>query len=357
MRNCYLLLILFFSLTAFSADMGRKFDLNKFKATATQESINMIFLDEFRTVVTDYWNRIESAKRNKNQLLSGYWYSNDYFETLQKFGQKNLTKWLMDRDAFSNGFVDGKKGLILPEGASYSYYLATNFKPAEVIKNINENGIIFIDCSMAYQLALYKSILFIVGEEIFNQIFNQEVMRKMPMLDQFTQNTMLKGLIDGRDIDEPGVPGTHYYFQNHFLYQYKENCGESQGFNVFVVENDGITPKFIGFGLDPKGVTADEIKAKMVEIFNNEPFNKRVVSEKKWTKIAPTGIWLELMNFLGTLKIKSVDDEEVLTKIIAKFSAYNANNRIIKVLQDKKQEREKSIKIWSIYFSLEKFLK
>jgi hypothetical protein len=204
---------------------------------------------------------------------------------------------------------------------------------------------------MAYQLAYYKALLKIWGAPKFDTIFGEN--KNQPMFALETSATKLQPfveytLISARSLDV----GNNFYIHNHILYTYKDKNGEAKGFNLLVMENNGVDePKFIGFGLNPDGLTAREIREELINQFNQTPFNSRIVSQKKWQEIKPTDFQDLLMEFLKEQQINSTDDEEIFEKIkifitvtlAPKGGNINLYNQLIENINQLSEEGESGI--------------
>ncbi len=68
----------------------------------------------------------------------------------------------------------------------------------------------------------------------------------------------------------------------------------------------------MGLGLEPRGLTLDEIRGKLVSAFNGYSYNHKVTTPEEWAKQKPQGennIWRVLFDFLQDKKISSTNDK------------------------------------------------
>ncbi len=153
-------------------------------SVTNQEEFNLLILEEFRSIVTTYYNQIESAnKSNVNQVLtilsSGYWYPNDFYDQLIKHKENEriakLLAWLINTGSFRNGHIDPKHAYLQLDGnrekKTLQYLLKPNVKPSDAIKNLSSHRL-FIDCQIAYQIAYYRAALVFLNQSKFDEIFS-----------------------------------------------------------------------------------------------------------------------------------------------------------------------------------------
>ncbi len=186
-----------------------------------------------------------------------------------------------------------------------------------------------IDCSMACQIAYYRAILKLWGDEKFDKLFGSISMRKKPFLSNKTGNTMIGEFVHMELAQSSGEPGTHFVIANHPLYTFKDKSGEAQAYNLLVLEKTSEQTRFIGFGLNPDGMTASAIVEELVTQFNNIPFNERIVLPITWLRIKPQSGDEVLLVALKDMKIESLNDENIIDKLYnwfgVKYGYLNAN--------------------------------
>lgn len=323
----------------------------------TQETLNATALNEFHKIVGSYWKQLTS--NNISVLNSGYWYANDYFTALERHNQGQRKEWLKQRDAFVNGFAQPRTGLMI-KAAPFEYYLKAERQPSKVLNQLETSGFFFIDCSMAYQIAYYRAIITLWGHEKFDGLFGSPSMRKKPFLSTKTGNTMLGGFVDMTLAEVAGEPGTHFVISNHPLYTFKDKSGEAQAYNLLVLEKTSDEVRFIGFGLNPDGVTADAIAEQLLINFNQSPFNERIASETTWARIEPESGDAVLLEALKDMKVNSLNDMDIIDDLynwfIKKYGAFNAKGMKDYVSEQWQMKKEEEKLRLSVNLSLRKLL-
>lgn len=296
-----------------------------------QDSLNQVVLEEFKEIVREYNERLESARlaTNKDALLKilsrGSWYAADYYKLLSSEllanseAAKKRLDYFKKRAYFVVGFVEKESNLELrskdgDSGDLYRYGLKGR-NASSVINSIGKNGVILIDCAIAYQLAFYRAMLKFWGEERFNTIiFNR------PGLDLFSDNlnnTFLKYFVSIIATDKLEI-GMIYYIHGHPLYLYRNFFQEGQGFNVMVSDYHGDEPRFIGYGMPADIINASQIQEMLINAFHQESLNEKLLatSTKTWQNRAVRRFNQAFASSLIEETINSVDDREVLDRAI-----------------------------------------
>lgn len=273
-------------------------------ANLTQQEYDAIVFKHFEKIVFDYNENKDSAENNKDKLVTGYWYAKDYLDLLIKHKQNKRKNWLLQKDSFRNWFVDLKSPLELK---NKGYSLKKNHNSADIFNNFG-TYLIFIDCGMAIQIAHYKALLEILGENDFNFIFNSI---NKPLLSTDINNIAIAEFMSIKDVNDFANIGAHSYISNHPLYAMKHVYGNNNGFHVLVSEIDGNNTKFIGFGLPNKGLTKAEINDYLVKTFNELPTDNLFVEASTWQNEMSERAGFALIKFsvLPEIKISSINDQ------------------------------------------------
>lgn len=255
----------------------------------SQIDLDQKILVHFKEIVREYYERVNLAKAKAGTpeglklLENGYWYPNDYFELLSLNGSAgaNRLQWLKD----NNRFVDGYSSVATLEFDrlnKLSYRLKANVSAKDAVTQFNK-GIIFFDCTIACQLAYYRTALEVLGDIKFEKYFGASNTRLLFSAE--IMNSKLSTLLPNVPLSaKPGHAGSYYYVKNHPGYQFKNRYGDERGFNLLVLSphEDPEQSLFIAFGLDPAGFTLSQIKARLVAAFNKEALNERIVSTALW---------------------------------------------------------------------------
>lgn len=311
-------------------------------AEITEAEYNNILLNNFQKIVSAYNQRKFEAQDNKQKLLSGYWYAKDYLDLLIKHKQNNRKNWLLEKDYFRKYFVDNKSSL----QATYSGFMLKPFvNTADVFTNFGEN-LIFIDCSMAVQVAHYQTLLEIFGGDKFNKIFK---FSNEPLISTSLHNTQLFKFLQQKDIDDISFLGAHTYIPNHLLYAMKHIYGTSNGFHVMVSQIESDNTKFIGFSLPDEGLTKEEIQDHLVKKFNINSEDKLLVTQNTWNNemLARTGFALLKFQVLPTITISSINDQDVWNKFaiaLQQIAPANFKNLAVSYVENIKSQREDIVK-------------
>ena len=296
-----------------------------------QTSLNKAVLEEFSSIVTEYNKILNQASHTTTGngliklLQKGFWYPVDYYDFLSRDELKNnkavlarLT-WMKEHNSFNLGMTTSDELTLvgdLQNKILMSYNLKDKVAPSTAILNIGKQ-VILIDCAIAYQLAFYRAALKLLGEENFNKLFSSLLGY---FLSTNTEKTKLKYFIKFIDRTKPCI-GAVGRISNHPFYQYKNLYGEGRGFNLMVKEIDQDETLYLGFGLSSDGLTAEEVKAHLVLLFNQLPYNKAWVSHMVWENRdgkdnLPNNF---MMDYLANINIESVDDQNILIDLAKEF--------------------------------------
>ncbi|MBF0208138.1 MAG: hypothetical protein HQK53_14765 [Oligoflexia bacterium] len=277
------------------------------QAIRSQSALNELVLQEFRKVVSDYETRVAVAKiavarGELAPLNGGYWYTTDYFKLLSiaaesGVGQSQMATQRLEffkrKLVFLMGSAPRKYFNFFDTYEDFrakrtlTYILKEGVMPAEALEAIKGGALIFIDCGIAIQISYYSALKEMWGQELFNRYF----LKKRMVLSFDLHQTPLFQLTDRREIEDASCrdcrPGEWVGFRNHSSYFDKEMNGCAGAFNVIVSESpsgEEDSSKFIGLGLPVRGITTSQMYQELVDGFNAEPFNDRIVLDDVWTE-------------------------------------------------------------------------
>ena len=247
----------------------------------SQQDLNLAVLAEFKKIVADYDERLNDAQtKPKNEAIKilekGFWYASDYFDLLTKYDQNKRLSWLKEKDAFIHGFSHSCDLVSSKETSQKGHYYL-NAQPSKVLHDFGDK-LIFIDCAIAYELAYYRAMLSMLGENKFNKFINNHLNNDLAFFSYHMDKTFLALVTNSvKFTNIPGEIGSNYYFFNHPLFSFKHHHNHFSGIHVIVLDDNNDVKRFIGLGLPPKGLTAQEIETLLVNKFNEYPYNDKIL--------------------------------------------------------------------------------
>ena len=156
--------------------------------------------------------------------------------------------------------------------------LKRDVSPTEAYQSFSKQ-LSFLDCNAIRDVALALTLIDKYGKERFDRIIKQQ---KQPIqLGRFEHNpirilfTKEAPILQQRSLSDPTpkLPLSHPYFiRNAPDYIKKHLHGDAQALNlVYVGNNEKQEPLFTGFGLNPKGLTLQEIAIHLLGEYNAPP--------------------------------------------------------------------------------------
>lgn len=255
----------------------------------TEEAVNQLMIRKFTDIVASYDQRKHAA--SLKELATGPWYPNDYAAALEKHGQGKRMEWLRTKDAFFHGFPP--KGFISqPNPATLtkidpsSYQIKPECLPSQALENIKTGQFSFTDCGSAVELAMYETLIDVLGEARFNEIFSAEGQSPLKLHPHVLKTPLyslgfVKEEMLSPDAISPNL-GDNVYFSNIPLYTIKHPNGESKGFHaVCISPSDVVNKRYIAFGAPARGLTEGEMNDFMVDEFNAPPINPYQIFTKQ----------------------------------------------------------------------------
>jgi hypothetical protein len=240
----------------------------------TEKAFRDLLAEKVILLAQDAFERMAGYPDNLAVLKKGFWYPNDYFEALQHHKQQPRIEFFKKRGDFIHGYPPkGFKHVTDSDASSCTgkklgeYKLADGISAVEALNNVKES-LCFIDCMTMLEVAYYETFLHIFGKEWFNAYFDAKGGNALQLKPDFSSTPLTKfvSTLDAVDLQK----GDIVYFRNLPSYGYRHIHGETSGFNTCCIQ-DGTTPLFTGFGLNPKGLSEEEILDLCVTEFNKEP--------------------------------------------------------------------------------------
>ena len=227
----------------------------------------------------DSQRRLEGYQKNIKLLEKGIFYSNDYYLALKNINQKARLQWFIEKGHFYHDYASPKHFSRIPKPNSITSVEVGGFvskndtTPSLALEALKE-GLTFIDCERFIKLAYYSAIKDLIGEKKFNKHFNSLVIGSSILKEQIKDYVKVHPLKDEQDIRM----GDGVYLQNHHKYSFKHINGNDLGIWVMCID-DSSPKKFIGLGLDSKGMTLEEIKILLKDGYNKDPMDINFVTQ------------------------------------------------------------------------------
>lgn len=207
---------------------------------------------------------------NPSFLDTGMWYPSDLFMALTKTQQTGKINLLMEKDAFYYGYANPEffepvkeQGGV--ERGRCAFQVKDGVPAADALKEIR-TGFTICDCTMAYSIAFYETLLDILGEEKFNRLFQGHF--RMVLGQSLTFCTPENLLCEHRNGSPFIKKGKRFYFEGVQYFHDKHLFSPWGGIHVVCIDDTANRQLFTGFGLDPEGETAEQIIQKLLEAYN-----------------------------------------------------------------------------------------
>lgn len=232
----------------------------------------------------------KSSQKEKNEALkTGVWYSNDYLTFIKNY--KERFDWMMNKKVLNNGFMTAKlwqqveSTNFLKEKTAYAFMWKDNkSSPAEEILNILEGkSLCLLECATVFNLAQYAALLRVWGKTKFDRVFSGEEEFTLPLrLSNFREINPIYLFLSGEKVRDTASLriGDKMGIGNHPDYSKKHGNGSGNGWNLVCAEVSP-TIKFVGFGLNGKRLTIDELEDVLIDEYNEEPFNDKEILPKE----------------------------------------------------------------------------
>lgn len=261
------------------------------KCECTDVKIRALLVKTFVTLVENAYTRQNSYKADTSVLDKGFWYPNVYAAALKEKGAIKRLDYLRERNAFYHGHPPkgfaSVRDTASPSGIKVlTYVLSKGTSPAEGLNNV-KSTLCFLDCQELVEIAYYEILHEVMGQDKFNTYFAAGGEHPLTLDLNLGLTPLTAFLSISHPLNKPQL-GDHLIFLNPPFYSYRHRQGEAKGYHAFCIE-EGTVPKFTSFGLNPKGLTEEEMLDTLVEEFNIEPIkNSTIITPELEKKITET---------------------------------------------------------------------
>lgn len=244
-------------------------------------------IEIIKKMAEDSESRIHGYNKNIKLLEKGMFYPNDYYSALKSINQQARLQWFIQKNAFYHGYAHSKHFLNIEDKTSVTQkeqgvFSLPSTTPSLAIDAYRE-GLTFTDCEKFCKTAYYTAIRDTFGEEKFNKFFNPLLIRSSTRDDQISSYLDSVPISGEKDV----MKGDLIYVSSHPFYLAKHINGEDSGQWAMCVD-DSVPKKYLGFGLDSRGVTLAEIQMSLKESYNQDPIDVNFVTQAIAEKIAST---------------------------------------------------------------------
>lgn len=252
--------------------------------------------------ILQYADEIKRKTCTQREMLDkGIWYPKGYIDALKKWGATSRIQWLKEKDKLIKGLAP--RAFFTPKhGSSFHFIARPEVKASEAVEAAIK-GLGIYDCGMVCQIARYKAMLKILGEDKFNQLFDSkkgaavnigylEDDEKQPMrlFIDFPEAELGKAASEKNDLsilnwgkvdNRPVKVGQLVLFHGVREYKLKHPHGVGGSFNVICVDDTPGKQLYAAFGLGPRGVTEKKIYEVMVASFNQPSFHSEILHKNQ----------------------------------------------------------------------------
>lgn len=230
-----------------------------------------------REITQDAERRAQS--KSVKELNEGFFYPSVYQKLLKAMNNKSATArrdLMLKNGTFMHGSFPKEyfEKILLPPREDvavplekYYFKIREGQLPTQAL-NAAKRGLSVSACGEVCFIASYFAIREILGTDKFNAIFASD--SKTPLVISSDLSLLPINFLCKYD-EHSFKTGSIYTFQSSKAYNYKHFYGEGQAFNVICSDTSGVTPKFVGFGLNVNGVTEKELKAHLLDSYNSPP--------------------------------------------------------------------------------------
>lgn len=265
------------------------------------------FVTKIQQIVAPCFQRLELMKQGRFEEAirlqpMGIWYNNTFAYALKQLGDTSLDilgptlpasrihAMLLDKGCFYTSWANAQFWVRVPDETSHVglHYTELSVNPkvkaSDAIKVLIEK-VSFIGCQHIHAIAVYLMMIDRMGNETFDSwaqyqkldldllfttdfpIFTQSAAELPSYRDRF-RTTFLQGQT--------------LYMNNHETYTVKHPHGMDRGMNlVFIDRREDGEPLFTGMGLDPRGVTLEEVAEGLIRAYNQNPIEDETLLSSK----------------------------------------------------------------------------
>lgn len=272
-----------------------------------------------KEIVTDSTNR-EGYREDHKLLQKGIFYPNEYFDALTENNETPRLDYFGKRDSFFHGFVSPKFFKMVPDDKSPSgkkiacFMLEDGVLPSEGLKAMRE-GITLLGCAEVCQIAQYAAIEDVLGTSKFNALFASTSSTPL-MIGSALPNNPISRLRVYLMQENPSTSeikkGDLVFTKNAASYYSKHLLGIAGGYNTICVDDTAGSQRFTTLGLDPNGLTHDQLQDTLIADYNSSSRRLESFSDKTrqayLTSIGEKGI--SLAEELKTTQLSSQEFTE-----------------------------------------------
>lgn len=260
-----------------------------FSSQITEENVRNLVVEKAELVAADLERRQNEYKIDRQILNQGFWYPTEYLQALAKIqGSAKRIEALKERNAVSFGLAPkGFDHLIDPETSQRCPHYKLREGTAAQGLNAIWNSVCFIDCAMALQLVFYEVFLEVLGECLFNDLFQINGFFPLQLTYLLQERSQFEGIL--QYIPFPAIAsaadrsmlraGDQAFFKNSSAYRTKHPFGYWRGFHMICMNRctQNSPSRFTGLGAPSKGLLEGEI----LELFAKE-LRKPLADHTRW---------------------------------------------------------------------------
>lgn len=278
--------------------------------TITDATLQKWVIEAFNNFNRPYYRKIKMGDpfAALSEKPSGVWYGTQYATFLDAVGDREipvrgtttekattLSRQLREAGYFlaPRGPKDFWSNVNAPTGHGIKYLSLIVIKegvlPSDAYKALGTK-LTILDCEQTVEAAITIAALRALGDERFNEVAKKESKGRFfaigeggreetiycRLVNVFTNRIALPPPLSFNLIPRELKPGHTYYLANHENYRIKHLFGSANGMNlIYLGEN-----KFTGFGLNPEGVTLEEVALSLLEEYNAAPLRPDLIREE-----------------------------------------------------------------------------
>lgn len=289
-----------------------------------------------QTIVRRNHQAMAEAVAKPSGLSKGLFYANEYMQALEQIvaatrddttreNAHKLAKQTLAVYTKKGNFYHGlapdffdmrKEPLSLTGTAIHEYRLNDKQTPSAAIDAMVEGTAkpMFIDCSMACQLATLKALKDLFKDDKFNRLFDFKGPAPLAFTHSQAMGPPLKQLFVFTLAKTHKIrAGEWGDFHGVKSYGDKHINGEAGAFNVICL-NDQEPKTYLGLGLDPEGVTHDQLVDTFVEEYNKPPIDYDLLSEDLQQKLFQQPHVIERRKTAASFRKRTITKKDAVKK-------------------------------------------
>lgn len=257
----------------------------------TDEQLTDRVIQKVQELVAPFYERMEMIKRGKARgaaslVPHGIWYQNAYASALKKSGKHSV--YFEGKGVSAHALYERLRGegyFTIPRGCKKYWTnvvdetslcgesmaiirMKEGVSPTEAYKSL-ATGCSFLSCHTVLSVAVALVVIDLLGKKAFDAIGH-----KYPYLTGERDKDLVSIVQRKIDLKVGEKPkGTFCYLYNANTYTLKHPHGDAGGIHLIYIGN----AKFIGFGLNPEGVTLEEANSVLLEEYNKTPLTSEEI--------------------------------------------------------------------------------